>query len=751
MKNFIKNILRWMFIVLFIILFSGKLYSQIPVSIYTPHGFPVPNTVIKSEHSSTMITFWNQRYLRLYPDAMLLDSASNEYNCHAYAWHMFGNNNYLDRVWIGYNTVGSESIYWEDGSYDEVSEACATIVRYSWDHSAIILNLRYGPKYVSKWADGPLMMHDKDDCPFGGTPYKFYDRAIEANSGPELISALSVAQSCCRKIHILGSANFTISGLVTVPSCVTLVMHSGSNVTFSGGLTVNGNLETDGATLNFGNNTKLVSSGKLNCSNTTFTGSNWKGIELNGSGSNGSKFYGCTISQVNNSSFALSFNNNFGSTVSYCTISDLPSGTSAIYAYNSNIAVYKNKIQNNSIGVRGSNNTQIRFGSIGLQLDCNSGNNTIKGNTSGGIDAQYSTYFDLSILVPEYSHMNNISGNTNFNARAKNGSYIDARRNYWGGNPAPGIDDVSSIDASGVSACIPPLPFKIGVIEEDNSIVSTSELKKVVFNNVSSDISEELRRARGLAYSEYYNEAMAIYKSILSANRNNEYTSQALNGVLYIYRITHDKELLEYLRGYSRKEANPFANIAYANALITGSYVEEALLEYAETAKNNPKSIHAIQALIQQSYIYYFDKNDMKRANELLVELKKIAEEDDVDVKQLKVVITNDIKYEENEGFVDNNDEEKETEVKVSGYSLNNYPNPFNPTTNIQFTIPKDEHVKLTVYDITGRVVKELVNGYKTAGKYSIEFNANNYASGTYYYRLEAGEYKNIQKMMLVK
>jgi hypothetical protein len=87
-----------------------------------------------------------------------------------------------------------------------------------------------------------------------------------------------------------------------------------------------------------------------------------------------------------------------------------------------------------------------------------------------------------------------------------------------------------------------------------------------------------------------------------------------------------------------------------------------------------------------------------------------------------------------------------------STYSLSqNYPNPFNPSTTIQYSIQKDEFVKLTVYDITGKVVKELVNGHKTAGKYTVDFNASNYSSGTYYYKLEAGEYKNIQKMMLVK
>jgi hypothetical protein len=82
---------------------------------------------------------------------------------------------------------------------------------------------------------------------------------------------------------------------------------------------------------------------------------------------------------------------------------------------------------------------------------------------------------------------------------------------------------------------------------------------------------------------------------------------------------------------------------------------------------------------------------------------------------------------------------------------MQNYPNPFNPTTTIQYAIPKDEFVKLTIYDVTGRVIKELVNEYKSAGKYSVKFNASSYSSGIYYYRLEAGEYKSIKKMMLLK
>jgi tetratricopeptide (TPR) repeat protein len=395
------------------------------------------------------------------------------------------------------------------------------------------------------------------------------------------------------------------------------------------------------------------------------------------------------------------------------------------------------------------------FGAFYLKLDCNSGNNIITGNGIG-LWADYFSRFFLEYIDPEICHMNNISGNT-INARATENSLISASStNYWGGNPPPGLvaDGTSNILWGNISSCNIGSPFNIGVIEENNSITMTPELKKVASSNaVSSDITEELKRAIVLAYSKKFKEAMDIYKSILSTTENNQYIYEALHGMLLIYRITQDKELLEYLKVYSRGETkNPFTKVVYANALIVSNYVEEALSEYSEVAKNNPKTIHEIVALIQQSYIYYFDKKDVKRANEILAEVEKIVEKDDIHVKQLRSIVARDRSTEGgSKEYFGKEEELQETEVKMAGYSLGNYPNPFNPTTIIQFNIPKDEFVKLTVYDITGRVVKELVNGHKTAGKHSVEFNASSYASGTYYYKLEAGEYKNIQKMMLVK
>jgi len=85
-------------------------------------------------------------------------------------------------------------------------------------------------------------------------------------------------------------------------------------------------------------------------------------------------------------------------------------------------------------------------------------------------------------------------------------------------------------------------------------------------------------------------------------------------------------------------------------------------------------------------------------------------------------------------------------------YSLaQNYPNPFNPTTKINFAIPKQGFVTLKVYDMLGKEVANLVNEVKVAGNYSVDFNAASLASGVYFYRIEASDFVDTKRMMLIK
>jgi hypothetical protein len=102
-------------------------------------------------------------------------------------------------------------------------------------------------------------------------------------------------------------------------------------------------------------------------------------------------------------------------------------------------------------------------------------------------------------------------------------------------------------------------------------------------------------------------------------------------------------------------------------------------------------------------------------------------------------------------GTVTGVDEQKENLIPTA-YALDqNYPNPFNPTTTIEFALPQQGKVSLVVYDILGRAVAQLVNKDLSAGYHKVNFNASQLASGVYFYRIEAGDFVSVKKLMLLK
>jgi len=85
-----------------------------------------------------------------------------------------------------------------------------------------------------------------------------------------------------------------------------------------------------------------------------------------------------------------------------------------------------------------------------------------------------------------------------------------------------------------------------------------------------------------------------------------------------------------------------------------------------------------------------------------------------------------------------------------------NFPNPFNPTTSINFSIKEPAQVKIDVYNMLGQKVKTLVNGYVGTGNHSVVWNGvddrnRNVASGIYFYRMQAGKYTSTKKMIMMK
>jgi photosystem II stability/assembly factor-like uncharacterized protein len=94
---------------------------------------------------------------------------------------------------------------------------------------------------------------------------------------------------------------------------------------------------------------------------------------------------------------------------------------------------------------------------------------------------------------------------------------------------------------------------------------------------------------------------------------------------------------------------------------------------------------------------------------------------------------------------------EPELDIPIDFLLSQNYPNPFNPSTVISFHLPVSGNVTLKVYDILGNEVTTLVNEEKTAGNYNIEFNAEKYCSGVYFYTMRAGNFIETKKLILLK
>jgi hypothetical protein len=88
----------------------------------------------------------------------------------------------------------------------------------------------------------------------------------------------------------------------------------------------------------------------------------------------------------------------------------------------------------------------------------------------------------------------------------------------------------------------------------------------------------------------------------------------------------------------------------------------------------------------------------------------------------------------------------------VNDYKVSqNFPNPFNPTTKINFSLPKSGFVTLKVYNLIGQEVALLVNEEKNIGTYSVDFDATSLTSGIYFYKINVNDFNDVKKMMLIK
>lgn len=238
-------------------------------------------------------------------------------------------------------------------------------------------------------------------------------------------------------------------------------------------------------------------------------------------------------------------------------------------------------------------------------------------------------------------------------------------------------------------------------------------------------------------------------KSIGIDNNNNVYITgissmgSVTNGVAIKYNNQGD---LVWYKTYGYNESGSYTNVfskglvdISGNLFITGYYLSNAQNFNINTLKYNSAGD------LQWNITYNGTANDTDQAVTSLFDDGKIVITGTSENTGTNFDIVT-IKYAELTGI-------QQTNSRIPDeYSLSqNYPNPFNPVTNIKFSIPKNGNVKLTVFDITGKVIAELVKENLNAGEYKIDFDASGLSSGVYFYKLHAEGFSETRKMILVK
>jgi cellulose biosynthesis protein BcsQ len=326
---------------------------------------------------------------------------------------------------------------------------------------------------------------------------------------------------------------------------------------------------------------------------------------------------------------------------------------------------------------------------------------------------------------------NNIYANEDFDAQAEVVSTIIANNNYWGDVTTPNVncDDESEIIIDTWSTSYLTCdPYLANFTSSQSSSTLSFEQKKLLEANS--------------AYSKkQYVLAMSLYKDLISKSKNNNIIRRALSGLFYVLTATNDKQVLEYF--ISDK----------ANKDELAVYIKELLLHYYITVENFQSAMELANLLIKE----YPNSDTEMNALLLLATLK--------DFRNEYVLISDDAynklctKYETkiNKSILEAIKQTTEVESPVIQNSISgsdvisNYPNPFNPSTIIRFNVNRASWVVLKVYDLLGREIVVLQNGWLEAGAHQAVFDATRLSSGIYFYSIEIAGKRTVKKMLLTK
>lgn len=322
--------------------------------------------------------------------------------------------------------------------------------------------------------------------------------------------------------------------------------------------------------------------------------------------------------------------------------------------------------------------------------------------------------------------------------------------NYWGGGPAHQYVDGTSTLTSDQYLTQDPWGGALASINQDEPaelIISTSNLSSLVKQNI---VPLKIYDIEDLASPEQLDEAIEYYKKLVDENN---YSNFALTSLAFIKDYYNRQELALYFQDLLKsdfKHKNELYSLLAAMCVQAGEY-ENAINYYDKIIKDQPETYDGVNALLNKYFATINYIKDYEGAAKILSEVESISivdEELDSRKEFAKYLLeTSDSKVFAKPS-IDNNIEK---EIPEEFALLQNFPNPFNPSTVINYSVKDAGLVKVKIYDILGSEVAELVNETKEAGNHSVRFNASRLPSGVYIYTLESNGFFASNKMLLIK
>lgn len=630
-----------------------------------------------------------------------------------------------DVIYEGYYRQG-----WDDGGYYDIwgialHEIGHSIgLHHSEDINAVMYNDDSHPRQLTQ-----------DDI--AGAKFLFDHEIIESQTLPTLG---------------WGSAlNFFWS--VTIPNSVTVSIRPGTNITFANStlLKVHGTFNAEGTSANNITLTRIGSSGT------------WDGILF--------EYYGNGTIDYCNISYAQSALTLMGVYSMDITNSYIHNNTqNGIFLNMSSPTINNNQIRNNGYyGIWAQNESSpsitgnIITGSsyAGIYADLYSviggsspASNAIRTNGMGiELYDNSESYFGYS----GYGASNSICSSTGYEVSATSSSYAYVQGNWWGSYPPNAAefyaDGTSYIDRSSPLSSDPNPTMQ----KSSSLAINTTGLDATQSSTIDWDFffDSDLKDALQLFLAENYQDALNQFEKKFNKENNVQKKKYVLAKISQCYSKMGKKDFVDYLNNNVRakysKDDELYAvalELEYLSFLREGKF--DSALKNLNYIKDNYSTYVEIykHSLFNLSLVYGKYLGDIDKAKGYLTELETKYPDDRL-VLNGKVLILG-----ENAGNFQDEGKFKVTNGSVSNseqYELKTYPNPFNPITKINFSIPNSGHVTLKVYDILGREVVVLVNKVFEAGKYEIEFDASNLPSGVYISSLMAGNKTLTKKMLLLK